>query len=293
MNKIILFARLLRVSHWVKNLFLFIPLFFSGEIFNYSKVYLTSIGFLAFCIVASSIYILNDIKDLEFDKRHEEKSKRPIAAGKITKSTALILCVLLSIIGLSISFFLQLNFFFLLVAYFGINFFYSFGLKNISILDVILISCGFAIRIFAGGFLGDIYITEWLVIMVFLLSLFMAFAKRRDDVLIRNQNGTDIRLASKKYNLEFINTCISILAAIVILAYIMYTISPEVISRFHTDKLYFTSIFVITGILRYLQLTLVEENSSSPTKILFKDIFLQVTLIFWILAFYFIIYLNN
>ena len=170
---------------------------------------------------------------------------------------------------------------------------YSFGLKNISVLDIVLVAMGFVLRIKAGGVIAVIGISQWLMIMVFLLAMFMAIAKRRDDVLIKLDSGLDMRKAIKGYNLEFLNVMLSLFTGIIIMAYIMYTISPEVMERWKTYRLYYTSLFVIVGLMRYLQITFIENNTGSPTELLYKDKFLQVTLVLWVISFYTIIYLPD
>jgi hypothetical protein len=152
---------------------------------------------------------------------------------------------------------------------------------------------GFVLRIKAGGVIAMIGISQWLMIMVFLLAMFMAIAKRRDDVLIKLDSGLDMRKAIKGYNLEFLNVMLSLFTGIIIIAYLMYTISPEVMERWNTYRLYYTSLFVIVGLMRYLQITFIDNNTGSPTDLLYKDKFLQVTLVLWIISFYLIIYLPD
>ena len=287
------YIMLMRPHHWIKNLFLFLPLFFAGDIFNVHDLLNTGIGFLAFSFVASSIYIINDYKDVEADKKHPEKCNRPLASGSVSKSTAIILFIGCLLAGASLSVLLMPKFIFILALYFIINLAYSFGLKNISILDIILLSAGFVLRVKAGGVIASVAITQWLNIMFFLLAFFMATAKRRDDILLKLQSGQDMRKSIKGYNLEFMNVVLSLLTAIIIVSYLIYTISPEVMERWKTYRLYYTAIFVIAGLLRYLQITFVENNTGSPTKLLYKDRFIQITLILWILSFYVIIYMPD
>ncbi|ATL49917.1 decaprenyl-phosphate phosphoribosyltransferase [Chitinophaga caeni] len=285
------YLKLLRPKHWAKNLFLFVPLFFAGEIANVDKILLLLQAFLAFSLVASSIYIINDYKDIEADRAHPVKCKRPLASGAVKPSTALVIFGICVLAGFALAFLIKSKFAFVLGIYFVLNIAYTFGLKNISILDIMILATGFVLRIKAGGIASNIAISEWLMLMVFLLALFMAIAKRRDDVLIKNTSGKEMRKASKGYNLDFMNVSLSIAAAVIIVAYIMYTMAPETNARFGTYRLYYTSIFVIAGLLRYLQITYVENDTGSPTKILYKDRFIQLTILLWILSFYVIIYL--
>ena len=253
----------------------------------YPKLFL---GFVSFFFIASSIYIINDYRDIEDDKKHPVKSKRPLAAGTVSKTAAIIICILLIAGGFVISYFIKEKFLFVLSIYFFINLAYSFGLKNIPILDIIILAIGFVLRIKGGAVIAHIGVSEWLNIMIFLLALFMAIGKRRDDVLLKLSSGTDMRKSVKGYNLELLNVILSLVCAVIVVAYFMYTMSPDVLKRLGTYRLYYTCLFVLAGILRYLQIIFVKASSGSPTKILYKDRFIQIVLILWLVSFYFIIY---
>jgi 4-hydroxybenzoate polyprenyltransferase len=284
---------LIRPKDWAKNLFLFVPLFFAGRLFEMEAIKELFLGFLCFCAIASSVYIINDYRDMEFDKLHPEKSKRPLASGKVSKTSAVILALLLIIAGFTGAWLIRDKFMFVLALYFLLNLAYSFGLKNLPIVDIVIIAIGFVLRIKAGAVIAKVGLTEWLTIMVFLLALFMALAKRRDDVLLKNESGMDMRKAVKGYNLQFINVGISLISSIIIVSYIMYTMSTEVQERIGTYRIYYTALFVIMGLFRYLQLIYVNEQSQSPTKILYKDRFIQVCLILWMVCFYVILYIKD
>lgn len=287
------YLKLLRPKDWAKNLFLFIPLFFSGQFFNWNAYPILFLGFVAFSCIASSIYIINDYRDIEDDKKHPEKSKRPLASGAVTKSASIIICILLLIAGFSMAYFIREKFLFVLTIYFLLNLAYSFGLKNIPILDIIILSVGFVLRIKGGAVIAHIGLSEWLNIMVFLLALFMAIGKRRDDVLLKLSSGKDMRKAIKGYNLEFLNVVLALVCSVIVVAYFMYTMSPEVLQRLGTYRLYYTCLFVLAGILRYLQIIFVQSASGSPTKILYKDRFIQISLLLWIASFIIIIYMKD
>ena len=287
------YLSLLRPKDWAKNLFLFIPLFFSGDFFHWDLYPKLILGFIAFSLVASSIYIINDYRDIEDDKKHPEKKSRPLASGAVTKPFALVICILLLLLGFAIAFFIRDKFLFVLGIYFVLNLAYSFGLKTIPILDIIIVAIGFVLRIKSGAVIAMIGLTEWLNIMVFLLALFMAIGKRRDDVLLKLSSGTDMRKSIKGYNLEFLNVVLSLVCAVIVVAYFMYTMSPDVIKRMGTYRLYYTCLFVLAGILRYLQIIFVQASSGSPTRILYKDRFIQATILLWIASFYLIIYMKD
>lgn len=287
------YIKLLRPKEWIKNLFLLIPVFFAGKLFDIDILLSLGLAFIAFSFVASSIYIINDYRDIEDDRKHPLKCKRPLAAGTVSKSSAIIICILLLLAGLGISWYISQKFFFVIIIYLGLNLGYSFGLKNISILDIVIVATGFVLRIKGGGIVSNVGITEWLNIMVFLLALFMAIGKRRDDVLLKLSSGTDMRKSVKGYNLEYLNVALSLVCAVIVVAYFMYTMSPEVENRFGTYRLYYTCLFVLAGILRYLQIIFVQAASGSPTKILYKDRFIQVTILLWVASFYVILYMKD
>jgi 4-hydroxybenzoate polyprenyltransferase len=289
------YFKLLRPKDWAKNLFLIVPSFFAGQFFVPSRIPHILEGFFAFCFFASSIYIINDYRDIEDDRKHPVKCKRPLASGQVKKQVAVLICILLVILGSLLGYLADPNFLFLFILglYFFINLFYSFGLKNIAILDILILSTGFVLRVKGGAAISKVDTSEWLIIMTFLLSLFMAIAKRRDDLLLKGTTGTDMRKSMSGYNLDFLNTLLGLSSAIIIVAYINYTVSPITVMRLGTYRLYYSSLFVIAGLMRYLQITFVLKKSGSPTEILYKDFFIQITLALWVVSIYVILYLKN
>lgn len=285
---------LLRPHQWLKNLFIFLPLFFSRHLVDWEYIYPCIISFVAYCFAASSVYCFNDIWDVASDRLHPKKCKRPIASGKISRKEGywitlicIMISLLLAILGTIDNHHYLLK---ILCFYIIVNIAYYIKLKQIAIVDVFIIAIGFVLRIFAGGLVANIYISQWIVLMTFLLALFLAFAKRRDDVVIYEDTGMKVRRNVNRYNLQFMNQALAIIASVTMVCYIMYTVSDEVIERMHTSYLYVTSIFVLAGIMRYLQLTIVDVKSGSPTKILMKDLFIQICILSWILCFWVIIY---
>lgn len=283
--------KLLRVKHYIKNFFIFLPLFFSGQLANNQQLVNVLLAFVAFCCVASAVYIFNDYRDIESDKLHRKKKFRPLASGAI--STFQAKCIFISLIAVSgvISIFISREVIFLICSYLIMNFFYSLYLKKIAIIDVTIIAIGFAIRLFVGALAADVYLSQWIIIMTFLLSLFLAVAKRRDDAIIYQETGTKMRESLSGYNLQFLDSVLPMLSAIVIVAYINYVTSSQIIEKFNSQHLYLTSIFVILGILRYLHRIFVIHDAGSPTDALIKDHFLQATVAAWVISFIFIIYL--
>lgn len=295
MNSLIL---LLRPHQWLKNLFVFMPLFFDRHLFD--DDYLTPCVwvFIAYCFAASGIYCFNDIYDVELDKIHPVKSKRPIASGAVNKPTAyslMLLCFLVSFLVITIGDFRtqgnRVWAYGIILFYVFMNIGYCVKLKHIAIVDVFVIAIGFVLRILVGGLAAGIILSHWIVLMTFLLALFLAFAKRRDDVVMYEDCGIKMRKNVNRYNLAFMNQLIAVLACLTMMCYIMYTVSPEVIERFQSSYIYITAIFVLAGIIRYLQLTIVDVKSGSPTKVLMKDRFVQACIVGWILTFTLILYL--
>lgn len=280
---------LFRLHQYVKNLFIFAPLFFSFS-YNYKSFLLTLIAFILFSILASSIYIINDLLDIKEDRAHPTKKFRALASGAVSTFTAKIAIIILAGFSLSTSFFFNQQLFIVLLIYFLLNIAYSAWLKHITIVDIFVIATGFVLRLSAGAVTINESLSMWIVIVTFLLALFLAIAKRRDDVLLASQ-GKETRKNIDGYNLEFINAAMVFMAGVIVVAYILYTVTDEVTQRLGTNNLYLTSAFVVLGVMRYMQITFVEENSGNPTKILLKDRFLQITIVTWLISFYVVVVL--
>jgi 4-hydroxybenzoate polyprenyltransferase len=290
-------VQLLRPQQWIKNIFIFLPVFFDGKLLHIDLLLATAMVFVAYCLAASGVYCFNDVYDAEADRLHPKKCLRPIASGTVSKTAAYSImgvCFLISILLVTISFHDEypkmLRLIGVITFYILMNIAYCVKLKQKAIVDVFIIATGFVLRIVAGGFATGIHLSQWIVLMTFLLALFLAFAKRRDDVVIYEDTGILTRKNVSRYNLAFMNQAIGIVASITMVCYIMYTVSPEVTERFHSHYVYITSIFVLAGIIRYLQVTLVDVRSGSPTKILLKDRFIQACIIGWVITFFFILY---
>jgi len=240
--------------------------------------------------MASSIYIFNDYKDIDEDKAHPDKKYRPLAAGEIQAKPALILMFALALISLLFSYLLTPQLCYILLVYLIMNLAYSIWLKRIAVLDVSIIGIGFILRIWSGAVVADLPMTKWIVLMTFLLALFLGIAKRRSDLILTDQD-LSVRKSIDGYNLEFVHVSLAFFAAVTVVSYIMYTVSPEVELRFGNENIYLTSFFVIIGLLRYFQIALVEKNSGSPTLVLFKDHFIQLTILGWIATFVVLLYI--
>jgi decaprenyl-phosphate phosphoribosyltransferase len=292
MPKLYALLRLMRIHQWSKNLFIFLPAFFALKLLHQNIIITLILTFVGFSFLASAIYLFNDLFDIEDDKLHPTKRTRPLASGAVTKNEAIILIVCLLLIA-AILFFMLGNVAAAVIAgiYLLQNILYTVKLKHIAILDIMLIALGFVLRIFIGGAVTNTTLSHWIILMTFVLALFLALAKRRDDVFNYEQTGQKARRNIQGYNMAFLNVGITVMATIIIVCYVMYCTSPEIILRFG-DKIYLTSFFVILGVLRYLQLTFVWYISGSPTMVLLKNTFLQLIIIGWIVSFFLIIYLK-
>lgn len=285
---------LMRPKHWIKNLFIFLPIFFSGNISNLNLFSFTFFGFISFSLIASSIYCFNDINDIDFDKLHPIKKNRPIARGSISIMNAFIFMILLFILAFisSVIFFgINLNSVTsIILFYFLLNIIYSKWLKAVVIIDVLIIAIGFILRLMAGSFATGIILSKWIIILTFLLSLFLGFSKRLDDVKYFESDKIKLRGNLSGYNSIFLNQIISILASVILISYIMYTVSFESVKKNSINYLYTTSLFVLLGIFRYFKIIYVDKGGGNPVKILFDDIFIQLCILGWIITFIFLLY---
>lgn len=285
MQKLKTVFNLLRVKQYVKNLFIFAPLIFAQEFRNIDKIELLIISFVAFSFIASFIYIINDILDKNEDEKHPVKKYRAIPSGLVSVRSALGTAVVLLLSGITISFLFVPQILPIIGFYVVINLLYSRWLKHISLIDIVVVAICYVVRLFVGATAADVVLSPWIIIMTFLLAIFLAIAKRRDDLKYEN-----VRTCIASYNRQFIDVSMSMTASVIIICYIIYTISPEVTGRFGCDYLYITSIFVFLGILRYLQIVLIEDNGYSPTEIYLKDRVLKLIIFLWIATFIGMIY---
>lgn len=283
---------LLRPAQWMKNLFILLPLFFSGKMLNLEYCESVIWSVMAFTLAACSIYVINDLVDADADRQHPVKCQRPIASGAVNSLTAVALAACCFISSLLVSGLLvNMKVAMVVAVYYVLNVAYCLKLKQIAILDVLIVSLGFLLRLLVGSYATDVVLSQWIVLMTFLLALFLALGKRRDDVLIYEQHGIKARGNVHRYNLDYTNQAMSVMAAVTIVCYVMYTVSPEVTQRLHTSKLYLTTLFVVAGILRYMQMTFVYQQSCSPTRVLLHDAFIQLCVLGWAVSFAVIIYM--
>lgn len=284
------FIKLLRAHQWVKNLFVFLPAFFSGKLLDVSVLIDSLIAFFLFSFIASLIYIINDYADVEKDRLHPEKKFRPLASGTISKRSAILIMVPLFVcVAFGSLFLVNSQAMIVLIAYFLMNIAYTFYLKNVPIIDITIIAIGFVLRVLFGGLVVSIAISKWAFLLTFSLALILAIGKRRGE-LLASEVGITTRKALRGYTIEFLNMALTIAVAITLVSYIMYSVSEEVILNFGSEYVYVTTLFVLMGLLRYLQQSFVYNKTESPTKFLYQDHFVKVMLLLWMSSFFVIIY---
>jgi 4-hydroxybenzoate polyprenyltransferase len=286
------YLKLIRVEQYIKNAFVFAPLFFDSQFLNIDNLINVTLAFLCFCSISSSVYIFNDYFDINEDKNHPQKRFRPLASGSISIKNGLVLMLILMISSIIVSYLISVELFLVIISYLALNFLYSKWLKHIAILDVNIIAVGFILRIVAGSVVSDVVPSIWILLITYLLALFLGISKRRTDVVLA-ENGNAVRKNIEGYNLVFIDVILGILASIIIVSYIFYCISPEVQLHYHSNLLYVSIIFVVNGIFRYLKLVFVDQSTYSPTKIVLNDLFIQLTILGWLLLMSYLLYFRN
>ena len=279
---------LMRPPQWVKNAFVAAPLFFTPSLLDGAMALHVLLGIASFCALASGVYILNDYLDRAGDRMHPDKRHRPLAAGTVAPTTALALMAGLIAGGLALAVALSRQFAGIALIYLFVNALYSLKLKHVSIVDVLLVALGFVLRVYGGAELIHVLPSVWIIVCTGLLALFLALAKRRDDLVKRLDAGH--RGALEGYTKPFIDTSITAVLGGLLVSYLIYTTDPAVMARIGSQHLYLTTPFVIAGVLRYLQITLVEERSGSPTTLALTDRFLIVTVLGWLATFGALIY---
>ena len=287
--KFLAFLRLARPRQWVKNGFVLAPLFFTPEAVTWVNIARGTVAVVVFCLIASAIYVFNDWCDADADRLHPAKSSRPIASGDVAPGTALLWAVLLLAMGAALSLVvLPMPASAIAAGYVAMSMLYSARLKHVAVLDVLIVATGFVLRVEFGGAAVGISLTVWIVVCTFLLALFLALAKRRDDLV--KALGDTHRPALAGYNLRFVDTAVGVVLAALLVSYLIYTADAGAIEKFHTDKLYLTAPFVAAGVLRYLQIALVEQRSGSPTDLALTDPFLILAFVGWLAMFGWLLY---
>jgi 4-hydroxybenzoate polyprenyltransferase len=284
------FLQLLRIRQWNKNLFIFAPLVFSKRLFESQSFLAVLIGFFLFSLASSSVYIFNDIRDIENDRKHPKKQHRPIVSGKISIPFAISLSILLGIVSFIASFYLKPALGWIILGYLILNLLYSITLKRVVILDVMTIAAGFVLRVMAGAEIVAVYPSSWLIICTILLSLFLAFSKRRHELVLLTDRANNHRAVLKHYSSYFLDQMIAVVTAATVISYMLYTVSEDTVQFFGTRHLVWTVPFVLYGIFRYLYLMHQKKESGDPLETVFGDIPMLVNVFLWVMTCIGIIY---
>jgi 4-hydroxybenzoate polyprenyltransferase len=280
----------MRPKQWVKNLLVFAALAFSVNLLSPQMVLKSLAIFVAFCLVSSSVYVVNDIFDCERDRLHPEKKNRPIACGKVGMGEAWALGAVLFLAGFALAYKTDLDAFIIIAIYMATNFLYSAWLKQYAILDVFFVSMGFVLRVAAGGEAIHVEISSWIILCTALASLFLSFAKRRHELEIHGENAADHRKALAQYSQYFIDQMIAVTTASTVMAYSLWTMWPSVVEKFKTHHLPYTIPFVCYGIFRYLYLVHQKNEGGDPTKLFLKDKPMIINIILWMASIIAILY---
>ncbi len=286
------FIEACRPKQWVQNFFVFAALFFSQKLSDWGMVLRSLAAFASFCLLSSAVYYVNDLCDLEADRAHPVKSRRPLASGRMSAAAARAGALLLAAAGVGIAFWLQPIFLAVAALYLAQNLAYSLWLKHVVILDVMLIACGFLLRAIGGAVALPVDISGWLVLCTVMLALFLGFTKRRQEIVLLGTDAHLHRATLTSYNLPFLDQMISVVAASTVMSYALYTVSPEVVSKFHTNLLPLTLPFVLFGIFRYLFLVHVRSDGDNPTRVVLSDLPLRLNILLWGLTVWLLLYLR-
>jgi 4-hydroxybenzoate polyprenyltransferase len=283
--------KLIRPKHWVKNGFVLAPVIFARELFHPDPLILAIRAFFAFCVGASIVYVTNDILDAEADRLHPDKKHRPIAARTVSPGQGFALAVVLLALAVCVAYGMDWRFLIILVLYVLMNFAYSLGLKRVPILDVFIIAAGFMMRVVGGAYAIDVRVSSWIVLCSLFISLFLGFAKRRAELVLVMEGGLETeRKVLGIYRVDFLDQLLTISAAGAVISYAMYSVAPRTIETFGTDKLIYTTVFVLYGIFRYLYIIHASPTTDNPTNIVTSDRWIILTTVLWILSCVLIIY---
>jgi 4-hydroxybenzoate polyprenyltransferase len=275
------FVEALRPRQWLKNGIIFAGLIFSQNLFDATQVLLAVGGFVLFCALSSSVYMINDLGDLERDRVHPTKRLRPLASGRLPLAAVYVAAPILAAAGLALSFVLRLEFGLLALGYFALNLAYTYWLKHIAIVDVMSIAIGFVIRAIAGAEVIAVIISPWLLICTIFLALFIALAKRRHELLVLEAGAGDHRVSLAHYSPYLLDQMIAVVTASTVISYVLYTVWPDTVAKFGTHDLVYTSPFVIFGVFRYLYLVHQRAEGGAPERIPLSDTPMLINLALW------------
>jgi len=283
------FLQSMRPAQWTKNFFVFAGIIFSLKFFDVSLLLKVSYAFVIFCLLSSAIYIINDIRDIEGDKKHPKKKNRPIASGQVKIPIALTMALVFIMISIYAAFLLGFSFALVALCYVGLMILYTFVLRDLVILDVFSIAAGFVLRAVAGVVVIGVEFSPWLLICTILLALFIALGKRRHELLTLTE-AVGHRKILEEYNPQLLDQLISAAAGSTVMAYSLYTLWPQTIAKFGTTNLVYSIPFVLYGVFRYLYLIYRKERGGEPEKILLTDLPLIMDILLWVASLIIIIY---
>ena len=268
------FLKLIRITNWIKNFFVFVPLIFSLHLFDLEYLTTVLISFFSFCLASSTIYVFNDIIDIEADRQHPVKRFRPLASGKFSIKFAYSIVILFLILTLlSSSLVVKSGFTLIILIFIILHFLYSLILKHIVLLDIFSIAAGFSIRVYAGAFVISVPTSSWLILSTIFISLFLAIMKRHSELKrFEGDNEIKTRKVLDSYSIDFTNQMATVAASGLVTCYALYTVAERTITVFGTDKLIYTTPFVVFGIFRFMYLEYVNQKGENTTEILLKDI---------------------
>lgn len=291
-------AVLLRPWQWSKNLILFAGMVFSLHLADSEYLVRSVAAFLVFCTASSAIYVLNDLFDVERDRRHPEKANRPIAAGRISVRAAGVIATVLVVVAGAAGYRIGMQFLQVLACFFVINFAYSFRLKNVVLLDVMTLAGSFVLRAVAGVAAlrpldANLEISPWLLVCTMFLALFLGLGKRRHELALLESGASGHRPSLGDYSPKFLDQLITIVSAGTLIAYAIYTIAPGTVSKFHSPWLILTFPFVAYGVFRYLFLMQARSGGGNPSRTLYRDLPILLTCAGWMATVIVVIYVNR
>lgn len=280
----------MRPPEWLKNTLVFAAILFSGNIFSRPAIIRSLQTFMAFCLAASATYFFNDLLDRKTDQAHPLKCRRPIASGLVPPGIALALVLVLAAAGIAIGFGVNWPTGRIVLAYMVLTSLYSLGLKHMVILDVFVLGAGFVLRVIAGADAIGVGFSSWLVLCTFLLALFMGFGKRRHELLLLEEDARDHRRVLHDYSPQFLDMMMVVVTSATVVCYALYTLDAATIARFGTQRLVYTTVFVLYGIFRYLYLMYKKSGGGNPTNLLYGDRSLQLDILLWIASVFYLKY---
>jgi 4-hydroxybenzoate polyprenyltransferase len=283
-------VRSLRPHQWAKNSFVLAPLVFARALGEGTAIERALLAFAAFCAISSAVYLVNDLRDRDADRRHPLKKHRPLAAGTLSPSLAIVTALGLAATSAALAHHLGTRVLVVIAVYVALNLLYSTVLKHVVILDVMIVAVGFVLRVLAGGAAIGVAVSSWLVLCTIFLALFLAFSKRRHEIVLLAQDAADQRKVLSSYSPAFLDQMINVVSASSVVCYALYAIAPQTTEKYHTEHLVYTIPLVLFGIFRYLYLMYQAKDAKSPTDAILSDAPFLVNMGLWAAAVLWIVY---